>query len=961
MIASCDRDVSDGTMIELPDGAGGRSGPTAVILSGLIHRSLRHVVSGLREKVLSPLGWLGEVDLFYHSWDVAEIRNPRAGEHGVTVDPGEVALWLPEARGIFESQEEFDGTIGWEALFARNPMRHCTGNEAAARATLMNYRRAIESQERAWRFFQQAKTRDYARVVVTRADLRFLDGLEVPAELTGEGEFEGNRQPRLWLPRFHSWGGVNDRFAIGSEAVMGVYSQRAAFVDGWLLSGGQGNPETILMKWLQRNGVGVGFLDFVFQRIRATGEVTEMDRDLKPASKRDERAASAGIGASGEVPMRQEITPAGEPPAVRERFLILAREAGSMADQLREVLAPLGKVEVIVDRAPEGAAADSESAKLAGDRAIFYPDPEVQGYGGLMSQSSPFPTLTAWSRAMYHLSKTLEPDEAIWFVEDDVAGNAAFFEALVRETADAGADLSAIDIRSRRSDPHWHLWSYAEPWFPEPWRAFKPLCRKSARLIRAALEFRERHGRFAFHEILFPTLANESGMRFLDWNRGPDFRRLLTCFRFRPAVDHPMAGICHPVKREPVHGLICAMEDLPPPKAMRPEVEGMPRFSRAGFHDGSLQPDEYMWLVRTCRRGGFKAVVEIGCGDSTLALLDGGCRVLALDPDPEWRAHHRRKLADEVNVEFRGTAERRIAQAGSLPFRPDFVLVTSAAIGGGRVDLLEACEFGLTAVGKVLLLGTGRPGVADVLEGMKIAGRTVRRLPTSSGAAWILAAGSEAGGAADGMALAARYRGLKTHGWYHDDFERWSVWIAADEPVRVLEVGASDGVSANVMLDALFPHPESEVHCIEAYDDIPELPGFADSRRDDFAENARRGRHEERLHLYEGTAVEILAWMIAGEGYWESFDFIRLGEELPQATMLAAACQSWNLLKSGGVLAFAARGKALDGFVAAFGDQVEPFFDGASVAVRKRIPVSARSRAVATPHPSSELEPVGAR
>jgi hypothetical protein len=936
-----------------------RAAPTAVVLSGLIHRSLRHVVSGLREKVLSPLGRLGEVDLFYHSWDVAEIRNPRAGEHGVTVDPGEVARWLPEAQGIFESQEEFDRTIEWEALFARNPMRHCTGNEAAARATLMNYRRAVESQERAWRFFQQTKTRDYARVVVTRADLRFLDELALPDELTGEAEADGNRQQRLWLPRFHSWGGVNDRFAIGSETAMDAYSQRAAFVDGWLLSGGQGNPETILMKWLQRNGIGVGFLDFVFQRIRATGEVTEMDRDLKPTSKRDERGeASAGIGASGNVSNREETAPVGEAPAVRERFLILTREAGSVADHLRQVLSPLGKVEVIVDRAPGGAASHAEDAKEADPRYVFYPDAEVQGYGGLMSQSSPFPTLTAWSRAMYHLSKTLEPDEAVWFVEDDVAGNPAFFEALVRETADAGADFSALDVWSRKSDPHWHLWSYAEPWFPEPWRAFKPLCRKSARLIRAALEFREQHGRFAFHEILFPTLANELGMRLLDWNRSPDFRRLLTWFCFRPEVDQPVAGICHPVKQEAVHGLICAMDKLPPP-AVRPVVEGMPRFSRAGFHDDSLQPDEYVWLVRTCRRSGFRAVVEIGCGDSTLALLDGGCRVLSLEPDPEWRAHHRRKLAGEVDVEFRGTAERRIAQAGSLPFRPDFVLVTSAAIGGGRVDLLEACEFGLTTVGKVLLLGTGRPGVADVLEGMETAGRTVRRLPTSSGAAWILAAGSDAGGEADGMALAARYRGLKTHGWYHDDFERWSVWIAADEPVRVLEVGASDGVSANVMLDALFPNPESEVHCIEEYHDILELPGFADSRRQDFAENARRAGNEERLHLYEGTAVEILAWMIAGEGYWESFDFIRLGDELSQATMLAAACQSWSLLRPGGVLAFAAKGKALDGFVAAFGDQVEPFFDDASVAVRKRIPASARPRAVAKPHPSSEPEAVG--
>jgi hypothetical protein len=388
----------------------------------------------------------------------------------------------------------------------------------------------------------------------------------------------------------------------------------------------------------------------------------------------------------------------------------------------------------------------------------------------------------------------------------------------------------------------------------------------------------------------------------------------------------------------------------------------MPRFSRASFHDDSFQPDEYGWLVRTCRRGGFRAAVEIGCGDSTLALLDGGCRVLSLEPDSAWRAHHQRKLADEMEVEFRGTAERRIVEAGSLPFRPDFVLVNPAALGrGGRVDLWEACEFGLTFAGKVLLLGTGQPGMADFLERVAAAGQVIRRLPTSSGAAWIYPQDHKAGGLDEGRTLAARYRGLKTQGWYCDEFERWSVWFAADEAVRVLEVGASDGVSANMMLDALFSHPDSEVHCIDDYNEIPGLPGLSESRREDFVENARRGGNEGRLQLYEGTAAEILAWMIAGEGYWESFDIIRLGEELSQAAMLGAACQSWSLLKPGGVMAFGTKGRAWDGFVAAYGDQAERFPDRVGVAVRKGIPSPVGARAVAAPDAPGEPEPAGVR
>ena len=128
-----------------PDSHSCQKGPTAILLHGVVHRSLLHVAANFRERIVAPLIRFGEVDIFFHSWDISEITNPRAGEHGVVVDPGEVGKWLPEARGIFESQAEFDRTIDWEPLFEKNPMRFCTGNEAAARATLMNFRRAVES------------------------------------------------------------------------------------------------------------------------------------------------------------------------------------------------------------------------------------------------------------------------------------------------------------------------------------------------------------------------------------------------------------------------------------------------------------------------------------------------------------------------------------------------------------------------------------------------------------------------------------------------------------------------------------------------------------------------------------------------------------------------------------------------------------------------------------------------
>jgi hypothetical protein len=253
---------------------------SAVILFGIVHRSLRYVVDSLRTRVIAPLARLGEVDVFFHCWDVRQLVNPRAKEVAVAVDPSEVERWLPEARGKFESQDAFDETIDWAPMLARNPMRNHTRDEDSAQATLKNLRRGLESAERAWAFFRASKQRSYRRVVVARPDVRFQNELTVPPALIGPPLSDGRR--RLWVPQFHAWGGVNDRFAIGDQDVVSTWCHRTAFADGWLLGAENQNPEWLLMKWLARNRIRPEPLDLVFQRIRGNGLVDERDAHLTP-------------------------------------------------------------------------------------------------------------------------------------------------------------------------------------------------------------------------------------------------------------------------------------------------------------------------------------------------------------------------------------------------------------------------------------------------------------------------------------------------------------------------------------------------------------------------------------------------------------------------------------------------------------------------------------------------------
>jgi hypothetical protein len=97
----------------------------------------------------------------------------------------------------------------------------------------------------------------------------------------------------------------------------------------------------------------------------------------------------------------------------------------------------LGEVEIVIDepRSDEGCRA-----------VVWIPDEEAEGYEHLMSHPKNFPLITSWSRAFVHLSRTLQKGEAVWFVEDDVAGDAESFRQLVTMTAEVGADLSALEF-----------------------------------------------------------------------------------------------------------------------------------------------------------------------------------------------------------------------------------------------------------------------------------------------------------------------------------------------------------------------------------------------------------------------------------------------------------------------------------------------------------------------------------
>jgi len=75
----------------------------------------------------------------------------------------------------------------------------------------------------------------------------------------------------IYVPRFCSWGGLNDRFAFGSLTAMRSYFTRLDWLDEYIDFGGIFHPETFLAATLRHGGHAVHRTQAVFATLRPDG------------------------------------------------------------------------------------------------------------------------------------------------------------------------------------------------------------------------------------------------------------------------------------------------------------------------------------------------------------------------------------------------------------------------------------------------------------------------------------------------------------------------------------------------------------------------------------------------------------------------------------------------------------------------------------------------------------------
>jgi hypothetical protein len=261
-----------------------------------ITRSLSHTLPSIEKNALDPARAAGTVRLYAHFFQQRALAEARSGESGA-IDPDEQRLLRPD---WLQLEEPDDCLAQWDFETLK---RHGDFWDNGFRSL-----RNLVHQLHSLNLVTQAALADGARVCLfLRPDLRYHDSLGPAIARALRSARED--QNLVQLPRWQSWGGRNDRFAIvaGAKAIA-AYGGRVTHMAGFCTTTGSPlHSEQLLAHALAAAGITVRPIGARASRVRLNGRERYEDFLPPPLSLlrgRLVRALGRGPSAAGDTVIR---------------------------------------------------------------------------------------------------------------------------------------------------------------------------------------------------------------------------------------------------------------------------------------------------------------------------------------------------------------------------------------------------------------------------------------------------------------------------------------------------------------------------------------------------------------------------------------------------------------------------------------------------------------------------------
>jgi len=256
-----------------------RQPKVALCIYGLV-RSVHTTRSTLQQHVRLPLRNIGGTDTFVHTLLRSVINDPRSNEHDVGLHPADFLFLGPMCRFTAEDGDAIDArellnASILNAVYAKTNVSYPVG-------TLKNWLRAMYSLKMVAEMaiaHEEKGSFQYRLVAAVRPDTAFLT--ELPRQQL-DFLFQA-REAHVLVPDFHHYGGVNDRFALGTRnAMFFAHMDRLARLKKMLISRAQGlgtysNSEGLLCRQLLANRIRVLLANLCVVRVRTNGDCPSGD------------------------------------------------------------------------------------------------------------------------------------------------------------------------------------------------------------------------------------------------------------------------------------------------------------------------------------------------------------------------------------------------------------------------------------------------------------------------------------------------------------------------------------------------------------------------------------------------------------------------------------------------------------------------------------------------------------
>ncbi len=232
-----------------------------------LSRSLKWTLPSIRENVIEPARQLGEVRLFAHLYQQTHITNPRSGEDN-SLDPEEYRLLecdevTLEAPGQCLQEAQYDWILSHGDAF------HDNGKSLANLIHQLHSLQVVGKMIEAW---------NPELIVLIRPDLYYKDSFfKVLSDQLHRSE------QYISVPNWQWYGGVNDRFAVGSKRACLAYTSRIELAPLYLeKKGGPLPAERFLRFCLNFHGLIPVAVPLKACRVRASGRME--NENFKPIS-----------------------------------------------------------------------------------------------------------------------------------------------------------------------------------------------------------------------------------------------------------------------------------------------------------------------------------------------------------------------------------------------------------------------------------------------------------------------------------------------------------------------------------------------------------------------------------------------------------------------------------------------------------------------------------------------------